>query len=118
MSLGAGAGGERAVVAVEVGAVVHEALVLLDPGVAGAEGGLRGAARDADVAVSEWRRTATSHCSSVCGRWRQTPVTTSVLALVFQKSATPRARSRSLMSLRHCFFCGVERASGHRLSSG
>ena len=51
--MGAGAGGERAVVVVEVGAVVHEVLVLLDPGVAGAGGGLRGTARDADVAVCE-----------------------------------------------------------------
>ena len=53
MPLGVGAGGERAVVAVKVGAVVHEVWFLLDPGVAGAGGGLRGAARDADAAASE-----------------------------------------------------------------
>ena len=57
------------------------------------------------------RRAATRHWSSVHGRWRRTLVITLVLTLVFQKLATPRARLRSSMSPRHCFFGRVE-ASG------
>ena len=115
--MGAGTGGERAVVVVEVGAVVHEVWVLLDPGVAGAGGGLWGTARDADVAVSEIASYGDEPLFLGVCQVEATPVITSVLALalgalVFQKSATPRARVRSLMSLRCFFLGGVEGASG------
>jgi len=54
--------------------------------------------------VPRQRRTATVHWGSVHGRRSREPVTTSMVVRSSQKSATPRARLRSLMSLTHCFF--------------